>query len=243
MLNLGVDGVMLLGGFGGYYTVLETGNHLLGILVGLGIGLAMGIVYGIATVVLQAQQGISGIGIFLFGLGFSDLLFRELVGTPRPIKALPKVKIPLLGDIPHLGEALFNHNLLVYIAFGLVPATTWLLMKTTFGLNVRAVGENPQAADSLGVSVAWTRFYAILIGNGMAGLAGAASLNNSPSSSTTSPTGSDSSPWHWCTSAPGARWVMAGALLYGLVGQSASSGSRSESFPATCPTLPRWHRQ
>lgn len=174
VLNLGVDGVMLLAAFGAYWTVLETDNLLLGILVGLGVGLLMGVVYGIITIIFQAEQGISGIGIYLFGLGFSDLLFEELVGTPTPIKSLPKVKIPLLGDIPHLGDALFNHRVTTYLAFLLVPVVALMLAKTTFGLNVRAVGENPEAADSLGVSVGWIRFRAILIGNGFAGVAGAA---------------------------------------------------------------------
>ena len=218
VLNLGVDGVMLLGAFGAYYTVLETDNHWLGVLVGIAIGLFMGFVYAVVTVYLHAQQGISGIGIFLFGLGFSDLLFQELVGTPKPIRALPKVEIPLLADIPHLGDALFNHNLLTYAAFLLVPAVTWLLMRTTFGLNGRAVGEHPQAADSLGVSVEHTRFQAILIGNTMAGLAGAGlSLQLAIFQ-------------HNLTNGLGfiavalvyfgawkPKWVMAGAMLYGLV--------------------------
>ncbi len=174
VLNLGVDGVMLLAAFGSYWTVLETDSLVLGMLVGLGVGLLMGVLYAIITIIFQAEQGISGIGIYLFGLGFSDLLFEELVGTPTPIKSLPKVKIPLLADIPHLGEALFNHRVTTYLAFLLVPVVALMLAKTTFGLNVRAVGENPEAADSLGVSVGWVRFRAILIGNGFAGVAGAA---------------------------------------------------------------------
>lgn len=174
VLNLGVDGVMLLSAFGAYWTVLETESHVLGMLVGLLVGLVMGLVYAAITIIFQAEQGISGIGIYLFGLGFSDLLFEELVGTPTPIKSLPKVKIPLLADIPHLGDALFNHRVTTYLAFLLVPVVTLMLAKTTFGLNVRAVGENPEAADSLGVSVGLVRFRAILIGNGFAGVAGAA---------------------------------------------------------------------
>lgn len=174
VLNLGVDGVMLLSAFGSYWTVLQTENLWLGVLVGLVVGSAMGVVYGVVTIVFKAEQGISGIGIYLFGLGFSDLLFEELVGTPTPIRPLPKVSIPGLSSIPHVGEALFEHHLMTYLGFLLVPVVTWLLFKTTFGMNVRAVGENPHAADSLGVSVSWVRFAAIMIGNTMAGLAGAA---------------------------------------------------------------------
>lgn len=174
VLNLGVDGVMLLSAFGAYWTVLETDNLWLGVLAGLAVGLVMGVVYGIITIIFKAEQGISGIGIYLFGLGFSDLLFEQIVETPTPIGGLPKIKIPGLSEIPHLGPALFNHHAMTYAAFAMVPIVALLLNKTTFGMNVRAVGENPQAADSLGVSVAWTRFSAIMAGNGLAGLAGAA---------------------------------------------------------------------
>ncbi len=174
VLNLGVDGVMQLSAFFAYWTVLETGSLPLAVVVSIVVGIVMGLIYGFITVTLQATQGISGIGIFLFGLGFSDLMFRRQVGTPKPVTKLPKFEIPLLSDIPHVGEALFRHNLLTYTAFLLVPVIVFLLGKTTFGMNVRAVGENPQAADSLGVSVARTRYLAILIGNVMAGLAGGA---------------------------------------------------------------------
>ncbi|MCL4134558.1 UNVERIFIED_CONTAM: hypothetical protein GTU68_055956 [Idotea baltica] len=174
VLNLGVDGVMLLSAFGAYWTALETENLYLGVLAGLAVGLAMGVVYAVITIVFKAEQGISGIGIYLFGLGFSDLLFEEIVVTPTPIRGLPKVAIPGLSNIPYVGDALFKHNMMTYMGFLLVPVVLLLLKKTTFGMNIRAVGENPQAADSLGVSVARTRFTAIMIGNGMAGLAGAA---------------------------------------------------------------------
>lgn len=226
VLNLGVDGIMLLGAFGAYYTVLETDSHLLGIGVGLLVGLFMGVVYAVVTVYLHAEQGISGIGIFLFGLGFSDLLFQELVGTPKPIRPLPTLdKLPGVGglfeplvELDYVGPLLFDHNLLTYTAFLLVPAVTWLLMKTTFGMNIRSVGENPQAADSLGVSVTRTRFIAILLGCALAGVAGATlSLQLAIFQ-------------HNLTNGIGfiavalvyfgawqPRWVMAGALLYGLV--------------------------
>ncbi|MDP7599488.1 MAG: ABC transporter permease, partial [Acidimicrobiales bacterium] len=93
VLNLGVDGVMLLSAFFSYWAVLETGNLWLAVLVGLVVGLAMGILYGVITVGLSATQGISGIGIFIFGLGLSDLLFRQQVGTPKPVRRLPNVDV------------------------------------------------------------------------------------------------------------------------------------------------------
>jgi simple sugar transport system permease protein len=174
VLNLGVDGVMLLGAFGAYYTVLKTNNLLLGVLFGIAIGAAMGLAYAVITVHLRAQQGISGIGIYLFGLGMSDLLFQKLVGTPRPIMPFMTLPVPLLADLPVVGEMFFQHTLMVYLAFCLVPVMTFVVNSTTFGLNVRAMGENPEAADSLGVSVALVRYAAIITGNALAGLAGAA---------------------------------------------------------------------
>ena len=173
VLNLGVDGVMLLGAFGAYWTILETRSPVAGILVGIAVGLVMGLVYGVITVSLRAEQGISGIGIFLFGLGISDLLFQKKVGTPIPIRGFGDLHVPLLADIPEVGEMFFQHSVLVYIAFLLVPVVAFLLNHTTFGLNVRAVGENPAAADSLGVSVVRVRYTTILLANGLAGLAGA----------------------------------------------------------------------
>jgi ABC-type uncharacterized transport system permease subunit len=174
VLNLGVEGVMLLGAFGSYYTALQTDSALLGVLVGIAIGLVMGVVYGVVTLELKAEQGISGIGIFIFGLGFSDLLFQKQVGTPIPIDGLTEWDIPLLSEVKWVGEMFFQQNVLVYLAFLLVPALWFIVNRTTFGLNVRAVGETPEAADSLGVSVNRTRYGTIIIANGMAGLAGAA---------------------------------------------------------------------
>ncbi len=174
VLNLGVDGIMLLGAFGGYYTVLKTDNVWLGLAMGIGVGVILGLVSAVISVTLKAEQGISGIGIYLFGLGMSDLLFQKLVGTPLPVGSFPKLDIPGLSDIPILGEMLFRHSIIVYVAFGLVPISMYIINRTTFGMNIRAVGENPEAADSLGVSVVRIRYLTVTIGGMMAGIAGAA---------------------------------------------------------------------
>ena len=173
VLNLGVDGIMLLGAFGGYYAVLKTGSPWIGLAVGVGIGIVMGLVSAVMAVTLKAEQGISGIGVFLFGLGMSDLLFQKWVGTPRPIDKFPKLDIPGLSDIPWLGEMLFRHSVVIYLAFAAIPISMWIINKTTFGMNVRAVGENPEAADSLGVSVSRIRYATVTIGGTLAGVAGA----------------------------------------------------------------------
>jgi len=174
VLNLGVDGVMLLGAFGAYYTVLKTGNLWLALVVAAGIGLIMGLAMAFASVTLQAEQGISGIGFYLFGLGMSDLLFQKLVGTPLPIQGFPSIHLPVLSDIPLVGELLFSHSLMVYGAFLLVPVGAFILNKTTLGLKIRSVGENPEAADTLGVSVAKVRYTTVMFGSMLAGIGGAA---------------------------------------------------------------------
>ncbi|MCY4163881.1 MAG: ABC transporter permease [bacterium] len=174
VLNLGVEGVMLIGAFSAYYATLETKSAAIGLLMGLLAGMFMGLIYAFITVVMHAEQGISGIGIYLFGLGFTDLLFQKQVGTPRPIQGLKTKPMNWLAeDTGRVGELLFSHTILTYVAFLLVPAVYWLVTRTTFGLNVRAVGENPHAADTLGVSVNGVRAAAIVFGNTMAGLAGA----------------------------------------------------------------------
>jgi simple sugar transport system permease protein len=173
VLNLGVDGIMLLGAFAGYYAVLKTGNVWLGLLAGAIVGLFLGLASSFIAVTLKAEQGISGIGVYLFGLGMSDLLFQKLVGTPIPINTFPKVDIPLLSDIPYIGEMFFQHSIIVYLAFAAIPISAFVINRTTFGMNIRAVGEYPEAADTLGVSVAGTRWAAETIGGTLAGVAGA----------------------------------------------------------------------
>lgn len=172
VINLGVDGIMLLAAFASYYVTLETGNLPLAILAGLAVGALMGAVTALISVTLKAEQGVSGIGVYLFGLGLSGLLFQKLVGTPLPISSLQPLAIPVLSGIPYLGPMFFQQTLLVYAAFLLVPVVTFVLNRTTYGMQIRAVGENPAAADSLGVSVARIRWSTVLIGCSLAGLAG-----------------------------------------------------------------------
>ena len=173
VLNLGVDGIMLLGAFAGYYAVLKTDNVWLGLLAGALVGLILGLASAVIAVTLKAEQGISGIGVFLFGLGMSDLLFQKLVGTPIPIDQFPQLDIPLLSDIPYIGEIFFQHSLVIYLAFLSIPVATFVINRTTFGMKIRAVGEYPDAADTLGVSVAGVRYATEIIGGTLAGIAGA----------------------------------------------------------------------
>jgi len=173
VLNLGVEGQMLLGAFAAFYVAFTTGSLWLGVLAALLVGAIMGLAMAFVTVNLNAEQGISGIGFYLFGLGMSDLLFQKMLGTVETVKGFPKLQIPFLSDIPVIGEIFFNQNLLVYGAFLMVPLCWFVLNKTNLGLKIRAVGENPEAADSLGVSVARVRYFTIILGGTLSGMAGA----------------------------------------------------------------------
>lgn len=173
VLNLGVEGQMLLGAFASFYIVFRTGNLWLGILAAMVVGALMGLAMAFVTVNLRAEQGISGIGFYLFGLGMSDLLFQRLLGTVETVSGFTKIYIPFLSDIPFIGDIFFQQNLLVYFAFALVPIAWFVLNKTTLGLKIRAVGEHPEAADSVGVSVARVRYFTITLGGTLSGVAGA----------------------------------------------------------------------
>jgi general nucleoside transport system permease protein len=173
VLNLGVEGQMLLGAFAAFYVVLVTENLMLGVFIAAVVGAAMGLAMAYVTVNLNAEQGISGIGFFLFGLGMSDLLFQKLVGNVETVKGFPAIYIPVLSDIPIIGKIFFSQNLMVYGAYLLVPIALFVLNKTTLGLKIRSVGENPDAADSLGVSVARVRYFTIILGGTLSAVAGA----------------------------------------------------------------------
>ena len=182
VLNLGVDGMMLMGAFAGFYAVYITQQSqsvsepmslLFGVFIALAVGGLMGLAMAFVSVTLKAKQGVSGIGVYLFGLGLSELLFHQWVGTPKSVKGFPHINFPILTDIPVIGEIFFHHNLLVYVAFALVPISAYILNRTTFGLMIRAVGQNPEAADAMGVSVTRVRYATVTIGGMLAGLAGA----------------------------------------------------------------------
>jgi simple sugar transport system permease protein len=143
----------------------------------------MGLAMAFISVTLQAQQGISGIGLTMFGLGTSSLLFKTMVGTVEGVNGFPELHFCLsslgfnsdfcLSQVPVIGEIFFRHNILVYGAFALVPVSWWIINKTTWGLQIRAVGQNPQAADTLGVSVSRVRYGTVITGGMLAGVAGA----------------------------------------------------------------------
>ncbi len=183
VLNLGVEGIMLMGAFSGFYAVFVTGNVWIGLLAAATIGAVFGLIMSVVSVTFQAEQGISGIGLFMLGLGLSSLLFKTMLGTVEGVNGFSELQFCLAGlgidstfclaDVPVLGEIFFSHSLLTYGAYALVPIAAFVFNRTTWGLNVRSVGQNPEAADSLGVSVNRIRYSAVILGGILAGIAGA----------------------------------------------------------------------
>ncbi len=173
VLNLGVEGMMLMGAYSGFYVTLKTGNPWLGLLAAILVGGLMGLAMAFISVTLKAEQGISGIGFYLFGLGMSDLLFQLTLGRVETVSGFAPAPIPLLSQIPVIGGIFFNQSLLVYGAFLLVPLAWFILEKTTWGLKIKAAGQNPAAADALGVSVNRVRYVTVTLGGMLSGIAGA----------------------------------------------------------------------
>jgi len=173
VLNLGVDGVMLMGAFSAFYVVFNTESVWLGVGAALIVGALMGLLMAVVSVTLKAEQGISGIGLYLFGLGMSSLLFKTQIGSVESVQGFSALHIPFLSELPIVGRIFFQHSMLVYLAYALVPVAAFVINHTTFGLKVRAVGHNPEAADSLGVNVNRVRYATLVIGSALAGLAGA----------------------------------------------------------------------
>jgi simple sugar transport system permease protein len=188
-LNLGVEGMMLLGAMAGFSTSLATNSAWLGVVAAILAGGLLSLAHGLVTINFQADQVVSGLSLTFLGTGLALVFGEGLTGQTPPL--LLDYNIPLLQSIPFLGPALFqDHGLLVYAGYLLTPLTWFYIHKTRPGLHLRAVGEKPAAADTLGVNVYGLRYLYVFVGGCLAGLAGAMiSLSVSPgwySSQTTS---------------------------------------------------------
>jgi ABC-type uncharacterized transport system permease subunit len=174
LLNLGIEGMMLSGCFFGFWAAYRTNSLFWGMAGAMAAGLVLGLIFGLLTITCRVDQVLVGLSITIFGAGLTGFLFRDIfAGQNVAADVNPhQISIPWLRDIPIIGKPLFNEQLLFYVAWLLVPLFSFLLMKTRFGLNVRAVGENPFAADAGGVDVVRVRYVAIAIAGVMAGFAG-----------------------------------------------------------------------
>lgn len=172
ILNLGIEGMMSTGAAAGILGTFAMRSAWAGAAVGMISGALLAFLFAIAVVRLRGMQVPAGLGLFMFGLGLSGVIGVAHAGEKLPY-LFTKTPIPVLSDIPVLGEFLFQHVPLVYLALILVPIMWFVLFKTRLGLNIRTVGENPAAADSAGVNVFRTRYLCIILGGALAGLGGA----------------------------------------------------------------------
>ncbi|KUG05035.1 putative deoxyribose-specific abc transporter, permease protein [hydrocarbon metagenome] len=172
ILNLGVEGMMLVGAAFGFICTVNSGNHWLGLMAALAGGGIMASIHGLVTITLRGNQVVSGLALTIFGSGLSGFLGKAYQGAPMAFK-FKSLHIPVLGDIPFFGPVLFRHDILVYLCVILAMALWYILYKTRWGLTIRSVGDNPQAADAVGINVARVRFLCTVVGGMMAGLGGA----------------------------------------------------------------------
>jgi simple sugar transport system permease protein len=176
ILNLGLEGVMLVGALVGFVAAYLSGSLWAGVLAALLSGMLMGVLMGFMSVTAKVNQVVAGLGITILGGGLSTLLFRLFFGlrsTPPTIDTFAGLPIPGLSRVPVLGGVFFNHNILVYLALALVGVSWLVLYRTRFGLALRAVGERPDAVDTRGLSVSRLRYLAVIIGCGLAAVGGA----------------------------------------------------------------------
>ncbi len=201
VLNLGVEGMMLIGAMAGFKTALVTGNPWLGLLVAMLAAGILSLAHGLVTINFQADQVVSGLSLTFLGTGLALVLGEGLTGQNPPL--VPDFSVPLLANIPFIGPVFFaNHSLLVYIGYLFAPACWYYIHKTRPGLHLRAVGEKPAAADVLGINVYRVRYFYVFVGGMLAGLAGATiSLSVSPG-------------WYSVQTTSGQGWIAVGLVIF-----------------------------
>lgn len=200
--NLGVEGMLTTGAATGFVVTLATGNVWLGVLAAATIAGLMGVIHAFVCITLGQNQIVSGLALTMLGTGLSGLLGKPYVGLSLPAK-IPDVPIPVLADTPVLGPLLFTHGPFTYLSLCLVPAVWFFLFRTRGGIIVRSVGENPDAVDALGVSVARTRYFCTVLGGVLIGVAGAyLSLSYTPA---------------WAEGLTGGKgWIIVGLTIFAM---------------------------
>ena len=170
VLNLGQEGMMLMGAVCGFIAAFSTGSLFLGILAAMLAGMLMSMLFAVISMHLRANQVATGLALTIFGTGLSAFIGAAYVG--KTVKGFLGFHIPLLSDIPFVGQLVFSHDVMIYVSWLLVLIVGWFCVKTRGGLILRAVGENPHNANAIGLPVLTVRYLAILFGGAMAGLAG-----------------------------------------------------------------------
>jgi general nucleoside transport system permease protein len=202
VMNLGVEGMMLLGAMSAFSVALKTGSPWLGVLVAMLVAGLLSQIHAFICIHLQADQVVSGLSLTFVGTGIS-LVFGEGLSKAGAVSLLPVVTIPLLSQIPVLGPIFFtNQSIVVYLGFLLVPLSWYYINRTRPGLHLRAVGEYPAAADALGINVYRLRYMYVFVGGLLAGLAGATiSLAISPG-------------WFSELTTNGLGWIAVGLVIF-----------------------------
>jgi general nucleoside transport system permease protein len=202
VLNLGVEGMMLIGAMSAYGVALATGNVWLGILVAMLAGGAISQIHAFITITLQADQVVSGLALNFMAVGIS-LVLGEGLNKAGTIALMPSYTIPILSQIPLIGPIFFtSHKLLVYIGYAMFPLAWYFINYTRPGMHLRAVGEYPAAADTLGINIYRLRYFYVFVGGALAGLAGATiSLAISPG-------------WFSELTTAGQGWIAVGLVIF-----------------------------
>ncbi len=175
VLSLGLEGMMLSGALAGFLGSFYSGSPWVGVVYAGLAGGAVAVIYAAACITFKANQVVAAVGLNILAQGITGLVFRGAFGITQDLHQAPAfqpVAIPVLSKIPVLGPMLFNHELLVYAAFLLLPVVVFVLYRTTWGLKLRSVGENPLAADTVGVNVTRMRYTGVVISGILAGIAG-----------------------------------------------------------------------
>lgn len=201
VLNLGVEGMMLIGAMTGFSISLSTGNPWLGLLLAMLVGGLLSLLHGLVTIHFQADQVVSGLTLTFLGTGLAMVFGEGLTGQNPPL--IPDFDIPGLALIPAIGPIFFeDHSLLVYLGYLFTPLAWYYIYKTRPGMHLRAVGEKPEAADTMGISVYGLRYFYVFVGGCLAGLAGATiSLSVSPG-------------WYSAQTTSGQGWIAVGLVIF-----------------------------
>lgn len=201
ILNLGIEGMMLLGAMAGFSVSLSTGNPWLALAVAMLAGGILSLAHGLVTIHFQADQVVSGLSLTFLGTGLALVLGEGLTGKSPPL--IPSADIPGLAAIPFIGPVFFeNHSVLVYVGYLFIPLVWYYINHTRPGMHLRAVGEKPSAADTLGISVYGLRYFYTFVGGCLAGLAGVTiSLAVSPG-------------WYSAQTTSGQGWIAVGLVIF-----------------------------
>jgi len=202
IMNLGLEGMMLIGAMAAFSVTVATGNGWLGIAVAMLAGGALSMLHGVVTIHFQADQVVSGLALTFLGVGLA-LVLGEGLSKAGTISLLPRLTIPILSLIPVIGPIFFtNQSVLVYVGYLLVPFSWFYINRTRPGMHLRAVGENPSAADAMGVNVYRQRYAYVFVGGLLAGLSGATiSLAVSPG-------------WFSELTTGGLGWIAVGLVIF-----------------------------